>query len=217
LNTFHIPEDYQQRILQAQKELEKAYSDTRVQKERLESQLNRAKELYVLGDYNKAEYDSQRDKILDQLRSLIVPQQPAEHLEKMARFLADVPAAWASATPEQRNKLARCIFDQVWLKDKKVIAVKPVSDLEPFFQLNYEDFCKRDQELCSTNIDDRTSTRPYLSLKQYFALFDYSYFFRGFQYRFRLTREYLSVSILKLFRSRFFHLLSLEGLFEYNI
>jgi hypothetical protein len=77
----------------------------------------------------------------------------------MARFLADVPAAWAEATPEQRNKLARCLFDQVWLKDKKVIAVKPASDLEPFFQLNYADFCKRDQELGSKIIDDRSSSR----------------------------------------------------------
>ena len=136
LGTFHIPEDYQQRILQAQKELEKAYCDTEAQKKRLESQLNRTKELYVLGDYGKAEYEPRRDKILDQLRSLIVPQHPAEHLEKMAQFLADVPAAWAAATPEQRNKLTLCLFDQVWLKDKEVIAVKPVPELEPFFRLN---------------------------------------------------------------------------------
>jgi hypothetical protein len=46
----------------------------------------------------------------------------------------------------------------VWLKDKKVVAVKPASDLEPFFRLNYEDFCKRDQELGSKIIDDRSSS-----------------------------------------------------------
>jgi hypothetical protein len=143
LNTFHIPEDYQQQILQAQQELEKAYSDTEAQKERLERQLKRTKELYVLGDYGKAEYEAQRDKILDQLRSLIVPRRPAEHLEKMAKFLANVPAAWAAATQEQRNKLARCLFDQVWLKDKEVIAVKPVPEMEPFFRLNYKEYCKK--------------------------------------------------------------------------
>jgi DNA repair ATPase RecN len=152
-----FPEDYQQRIMQAQQELEKAYSDTEAHKKRLENQLNRAKELYVLGDYGKAEYETQRDKILDQLRSLIVPRQPAEHREKMARFLADVPAAWAAATQEQRNKLARCLFDLVWLKDNKVIAVKPVLELEPFFRLNYEDFCAQ-------HIEDRGSTRDGLYL-----------------------------------------------------
>ncbi len=87
-----------------------------------------------------------------------MPRQPAEHLEKMARFLADVPAAWAAATPEQRNKLARCLFDQVWLKDKQVVAVKPLSELEPFFRLNYEDFCTR-------NIEGQGLTRVHLYLK----------------------------------------------------
>lgn len=90
LNTFHIPEDYQQRILEAQQELEKAYTDAGAQKERLERQLKRARELYEWGDSPKAEYETRRDKILDQLRSLTVPHRPAEHLEKMARFLADV-------------------------------------------------------------------------------------------------------------------------------
>jgi hypothetical protein len=53
----------------------------------------------------------------------------------------------------------------VWLKDKKVVALKPASDLEPFFQLNYEDFCKRDQELGSKIIDDRSSSRVGVYLK----------------------------------------------------
>ncbi|MFC1956255.1 hypothetical protein ACFLWZ_07065 [Chloroflexota bacterium] len=138
LNTFCIPEDYQKRILEAQQELEKAYADAGTRKERLERQLKRVRELYDWGDSPKAEYEARRDKILDQLRSLTVAQRPAEHLEKMARFLADVPAAWEAATPEQRNKLARCLFDQVWLKDKEVVAVKPVPELEPFFRINYE-------------------------------------------------------------------------------
>jgi hypothetical protein len=158
LGTFHIPEDYQQRILEAQQELEKAYTDAGAQKERLERQLKRVRELYEWGDSPKAEYEAKRDKILDQLRSFTLPRQPAEHLEKMARFLADVPAAWTAATPEQRNKLARCLFDQVWLKDKEVVAVKPVPELEPFFKLNYEEFLK-------LNIEDRSPSRLELPLK----------------------------------------------------
>lgn len=66
-----------------------------------------------MGDYSKTEYETRRDKMLAQISRLIVPQQLAEHLEKMARFLADVPAALAAATQKQRNKLARCLFAQV--------------------------------------------------------------------------------------------------------
>jgi len=61
-----------------------------MRKERLERQLKRTKELYEWGDYSKAEYETHRDKILDQFRIITMPQRPAEHLEKMARFLADV-------------------------------------------------------------------------------------------------------------------------------
>ena len=158
LTTFHIPEAYQQRILAAQRELEKSYSDAEAKKERLERRLKRVKELYEWGDYPKAEYETKRDKILDQLSNLNVPRQSEEHLEKMAQFLADVPAAWMAATQEQRNKLALCLFSEVWLKDKNVIAVKPLPQLEPFFHLNYEDFCKQ-------NIEGLSSTRICLSLK----------------------------------------------------
>jgi len=162
LTTFHIPEDYQQRILAAQQELEKSYSDAEAKKERLERRLKRVKELYEWGDYPKAEYETRRDKILDQLNNLNIPRQSAEHLEKMAQFLSDVPAAWMAATQEQRNKLALCLFSEVWLKDKNVIAVKPIPQLEPFFRLNYEDFCKK-------NIEGLSSTRVHLYLKQRFS------------------------------------------------
>jgi hypothetical protein len=63
-----------------------------------------------------------------------------------------VPAAWAAATQSQRNKLARALFDQVWLEDKTVIAVKPRTELGPFFRLTYEDFGQK-------NVEDNTSTR----------------------------------------------------------
>jgi hypothetical protein len=76
----------------------------------------------------------------------------------MAQILSDVPTAWMSATQEQRNKLALCLFSEVWLKDKNVIAVKPLPQLEPFFHLNYEDFCKQ-------NIEGSRSTRGGLYLK----------------------------------------------------
>jgi len=87
-----------------------------------------------------------------------MPHQPAEHLEKMARFLADVPSTWIAATQEQRNKLALCLFKEVWLKDKKVIAVKPIPELEPFFRLNYEDFYKENIEgLSPTRVEAERS------------------------------------------------------------
>ena len=140
LTTFHIPEDYQERLLEAHRKLEAAYDDQEEQKANLERQLKRVKELYDWGDYTRAEYQSRRDYIVKQLQALAPRPNGVEHLERLARFLADVPAAWDAATQEQRNKLARCLFDEVWVKDKIVVGVKPRLELEPFFRLNYEEY-----------------------------------------------------------------------------
>jgi hypothetical protein len=37
--------------------------------------------------------------------------------EKLASFLADVPLAWQVATPEERNKLARQLFNKVQVEN----------------------------------------------------------------------------------------------------
>ena len=122
----------------------------------LELRLKRAKELYELGDYTKAEYLSRRDDILRQVEALEPATRSTEDLERLARFLADVSEGWAAAPQELRNKLVRTLFDQVWLVDRAVVAVKPRPELEPFFRLNYEEFVAR-------NIEVETQTRVHLS------------------------------------------------------
>jgi site-specific DNA recombinase len=160
LSTFLLPEDHQDKIMEAHRKLEAAYSDNEWERAKLESQLKRVKELYERGDYTKADYQARRDNILKQLAALTPSTKGTEHLERLAKFLADVPAAWEAATPEQRNKLARCLFDQVWVQDKRVVAVKPRAELEPFFRLNYEEFLKE-------NIEGQRSRRVQLHLNTY--------------------------------------------------
>ena len=146
LSTFQVPEDYRKGIVEAHRKLEAAYSDSEEQRSQLELQLKRARELFEWGDYTRAECRSRRDDIVRQLDLLIPNPAGPEHLEGLARFLADVPSAWSAARQEQRNRLARCLFDQVWVEDKAVVAVKPRPELEPFFRLNYEDFVSENIE-----------------------------------------------------------------------
>ena len=54
-----------------------------------------------------------RDSISKQLEALTAPTNGTEHLGRLAGFLANVPSAWEMATPDQRNKLTRCLFDQI--------------------------------------------------------------------------------------------------------
>ena len=153
LKNFHIPEDYQRQIFEGYRALEEAYDDSMAVKERLERQLNRAKELYEWGDYSRAEYLIRRANIVKQLDALRTGPTSSESLKRLAGFLADVPSSWEVATPEQRNRLARALFDEIWIKDKEVIAVKPRPELDSFFRLNHE-------KLLRQNVEGATSTRP---------------------------------------------------------
>ena len=53
--------------------------------------------------------------------------------------MTSVTDAWTEAGQEQRNKLARVLFEEVRLDTGgKVTALKPTAELEPFFRLSYE-------------------------------------------------------------------------------
>jgi hypothetical protein len=149
LETFQIPGDYQRRILEAHSQLRAAYKDSEKERSRAEAQLRRIKELHEWGDYSRQEYLQKRGALQRELRSLAVAGDDAGQLQRLARFLASVVDAWDSATEEQRNKLARCLFDEIWLKDNAVVALKPRAEFEPFFRLNYEEFVTRNNELAT--------------------------------------------------------------------
>lgn len=51
--------------------------------------------------------------------------------------MANVADAWKQATQEQRNKLARSLFEQIQIEDNRVLSVKPRPELEPFFKINF--------------------------------------------------------------------------------
>ena len=73
-----------------------------------------------------------------EISALEPPADRAAELDRLATFLRDVAAARDAATQEQRNKLARCLFDEVCVEDTAVVAVGPRPELEPFFKLDWE-------------------------------------------------------------------------------
>jgi hypothetical protein len=50
-----------------------------------------------------------------------------------AALLRDLPAAWAAATPEQCNDVAKLNFQSIEVRDDRVVAVVPQADFAPFF------------------------------------------------------------------------------------
>lgn len=165
LKTFHVPDDYQAIILENADRRSQNVEDSASRKANLERRLRRVRDLYELGDYERAEYISRRDKILGEIASLSPVTDRADHLERLAKFLADVSEGWSAASPEKRNKLARVLFDQVWLEDRSVVAVKPRPELESFFKINFDDFVRK-------NVEEPTRTRLELHFKTVLKRFD---------------------------------------------
>jgi len=102
--------------------------------------MERVKELYEWGDISKREYMKRKGLIQQEIKGFVRDEYANEDLVRLTEFLGNVAKGWQEANPEQRNKLARCLFQEVWVKEKQVVAVKPQPKLAPFFKLNYEEF-----------------------------------------------------------------------------
>ena len=138
LKEFHIPKDYRDRIIKAHRKISGASRNDAIERSNLESRLQRLKELYSWGDINKEEYVTKRNKIVEIIRVHTPSDKRNEALDKLAHFLSNFPEAWDIASQEQRNRLARCLFQEVWIRDKAVIAVRPQPELKPFFDMNQD-------------------------------------------------------------------------------
>lgn len=132
---FAIPRPEQQRLLTAWQHFQSRASDTVAERKRIRRKLERAKELYLDGDLDKAEYHAQRADLTDQLAALPPEGDPdGEAGKRLAALLADMAGAWKVATPEERNKLARQLFMEAIIENRTVVAVKPRPELLPFFE-----------------------------------------------------------------------------------
>jgi hypothetical protein len=143
LSTFHIPADYQSRILDSHRRLRSAYDNVDSERAKWEAQPQRIKNLYKWGDMNREQYLKEKDSIQKELKALAPAESQAQNLDKLAEFLANIAQAWEEATGELRNKLTRSLFQEICIKDKQVVAVKPQPELTPFFQSNYEEYVNR--------------------------------------------------------------------------
>ena len=135
LDSFHIPEDYQKRILAEQRRLQSAY-DINAQRKGLEAQLVKLTELYKWGHKTRSEYLAEYNAIKRRLNQLTPFDESI--LEKLAYFLQDITQAWDQASQEHRNRLLKYLVESLWIEDKKVVGVIPQPEFIPFFDLQYD-------------------------------------------------------------------------------
>jgi hypothetical protein len=125
----------QQKTLEAQKKLQSVY-DIEQRRNALEAQIPKLEELYRWGHKKRSEYLADYNAIKRELQQLTPIGEKV--LGKLASFIKNVTNAWDQASQEQKNRLAKCLLETVWIKDKKVVAVTPQPEFTPFFDLQYD-------------------------------------------------------------------------------
>ena len=143
LSQFIIPTDYQERILEYHRKLLSSYDNVDNQRRQIEAASKRLEQQYRWGHVSEQEYLGEHRDLENQLNQLSPMDGKIGELKRLAQFLANVADAWTAASEEQKNKLANVLFDKIEFgSGGKVLAVKPKTELEPFFRLSYEHHAK---------------------------------------------------------------------------
>jgi site-specific DNA recombinase len=99
----------------------------------IETQLARTKELYLLGDFTRDQYD-QRKRVLEAELAVLEPPIVAD-VSQAAAALTHFGWFWQQETdPAERNKILRLIFEAVTVEDGQIVSVTPRDAFLPYFQ-----------------------------------------------------------------------------------
>ncbi len=95
-------------------------------------QLERLRDLYLMGDYTKAQYVMRRQALEEELQRTAPPATP--DLDRAQALLEDFARFWeAEPNPAERRKLIATLFEHVWQKDGSIVAVKPQAAFAKYF------------------------------------------------------------------------------------
>lgn len=138
LATVEFPNDYQQLVLDAYRREDEGGPGFDTQRTALENRLLRIKKLFEWGDLSEKDYQAQREQLRHELAAL----PPATNdrrgmIERLANYLQNIGVAWADATPDQRNRLAKTLFDDVRVEDGKIKGITPTPEFTPLLVLSH--------------------------------------------------------------------------------
>ena len=137
IREFAPPHEVKLAIVRRLRELATGATDATASYEedrnRLEGQLERLKDLYVLGDLTKEEYSYRRQLLAQELAALEPP--VVHNAEEAAAALTNFGLFWErEQDATKRNKLLRAIFESVTASDGRLVAVTPREAFLPYFQ-----------------------------------------------------------------------------------
>ena len=99
----------------------------------LHAQLDRLRDLYVLGDLTKNQYVLKRQTIEEELARIAPPFDPA--LAEAEAFLEDFARFWDEEPSSlERRKLLATLLDRVWQDGGSIVAVRPRQPFVRYFR-----------------------------------------------------------------------------------
>jgi site-specific DNA recombinase len=124
----------------------------------LVGQLERLRDLYVMGDLSKNEYVLRRQALEEELERTGAPTDP--RLDKVDEVLSDFGRFWDLETePAERRKLLATLFDRVWQDGGTIVAVKPREPFLRYFRAADELAQRREKKRGVISGSDGTRTR----------------------------------------------------------
>jgi len=107
------------------------------QQKRLIGAMENLRKQHLWGDLSDERYKLERRSLERQLKLVAIPTQPTElpNLDRSAKLLEDLPVLWShpGVTHEQREELVREVFQEVRLREGRLVAVRPKPRYAPLF------------------------------------------------------------------------------------
>jgi hypothetical protein len=125
LQTFH-PDDRLRKLILDTIDADSAThgDDDAPRRRELHTQLERLRDVYVMGDLSKPQYVMRRQAIEEELQRTKPPTDP--NLDRAQALLEDFARFWTTEPgPAERRKLVAALFDHIWQRDGAIVAVKP--------------------------------------------------------------------------------------------
>jgi site-specific DNA recombinase len=115
VSNLRLPTNWQQHIVGILNGQDTA-EDIESKRTRIKHQIERTKNLYIMGDMTIPEYTARRDELNDQLAKLVEPDQPdTSYILKAGEYLENIPSVWAGADTGERRNILESLFSALWL------------------------------------------------------------------------------------------------------
>ena len=158
ISDFRPDEELRATILASIRSAARDSNDDEARRRELVGQLERLRDLYVMGDLLKNEYVLRRQALEEELSRTRPPFDP--RLDEAEELLADFGRIWTlEEDAAKRRRVLAMLFDRVWQDGGRIVAVKPREAFLRYFQTAEELARRRAKKRGVKGGSDGASTR----------------------------------------------------------